>query len=69
MNNRTVPDNMWKTLLDIILVKIEKAEAKDTFYTCMALGRAKISPDIIKSDIYYTLYLNAARHIKDFDLY
>lgn len=35
----------------------------------MALGKGKINPSIIKSDIYYTLYLNASRYINEFDLY
>lgn len=37
----------------------------------MALGRGKIKPNLIKSDLYYTLYLNTSRHsLKDeFDLY
>jgi hypothetical protein len=37
----------------------------------MALGRGKINPAIIHSDMYYTLYLNTVRHtMKDeFDLY
>lgn len=37
----------------------------------MALGRGKINPSIINSDIYYTLYLNASRHAlnDEFDLY
>lgn len=44
MNNRIIPDNMWKELLLSILKKIDKAEAKDTYYICMALGRWKINP-------------------------
>jgi len=57
--------------LNSILNKIDKASPKDTFYLAMALGRGKINPAIINSDMYYTLYLNSARHtMKDeFDLY
>jgi hypothetical protein len=69
MNNRELPENIWKDLLEGVLAKIDKADAKDTFYICMALGKGRINPQIIKSDIYYTLYLNAARHINDFDLF
>jgi len=37
----------------------------------MALGKGKINPSLIHSDLYYTLYLNVSRHtLKDeFDLY
>ena len=69
MNNRSIPDNMWSSLLEASLNKIDKAEPKDTFYLSMALGRGKINPDLIKSDIFYTLYLNMSRHINEFDLY
>jgi hypothetical protein len=53
------------------LNKIDKASPKDTFYLAMALGRGKINPALINTDLYYTLYLNIARHtLKDeFDLY
>lgn len=71
MNNRKIQDQFWKDLLDSILNKIDKASSKDTFYLSMALGRGKISPSLINTDIYYTLYLNTSRHcLKDeFDLY
>jgi hypothetical protein len=37
----------------------------------MAVGRGKINPAIVHSDLYYTLYLNTSRHITNdqFDLY
>jgi len=59
MNSRPIPDNMWKEILNSILNKMDKADAKDTFYICMALGRGKINPELIKSDLYYTLFLSA----------
>ena len=50
---------------------MDKASAKDTFYLAMALGRGKINPAIVNTDIYYTLFLNVTRHYMkdDFDLY
>jgi hypothetical protein len=71
MNKRQVKDTFWKEFLNQILNKIDKASAKDTFYLSMALGRGRINPSIIKSDLYYTIYLNTSRHaLKDeFDLY
>ena len=69
MNNRQQSDDTWKTLLESALNKIDKADSKDTFYLCMALGRGKIKPELVKSDVYYTLYLNASRHLDKFDLY
>lgn len=56
-------------MLESILAKIDKAESKDTFYICMALGGGRIKPSLIKSDIYYTLYLNVSRHLSSYDLY
>ena len=69
MNNKRVADPVWKDILDSILSKIDKAEAKDTFYICMALGGGRIIPSLINTDLYYTLYLNCVKHISDFDLY
>lgn len=71
MNRRPIADTFWKDFLSSILNKIDKASAKDTFYLAMALGRGKINPQLINSDLYYTLYLNTARHAlkDDFDLY
>jgi hypothetical protein len=71
MNRRQIKDDFWKEFLNSTLNKIDKASPKDTFYLAMALGRGKINPAIINSDLYYTLYLNTARHtMKDeFDLY
>lgn len=71
MNNRQIKDDFWKDLLAAILNKIDKASAKDTFYLAMALGKGRINPKIINSDLYYTLYLNATRHClaDEFDLY
>lgn len=69
MNNRDVPDSVWKDLLEAVLGKIDKADSKDTFYICMTLGKGKIKPSLIKSDIYYTIYLNTARFVQEFDLY
>lgn len=71
MNNRPIKDQFWKEFLESILNKIDKASSKDTFYLCMALGRGKINPTVINSDLFYTLYLNVSRHsMKDeFDLY
>lgn len=42
MNPRPIANSQWKELLDTILSKIDKADAKDTFYLCMALGKGKI---------------------------
>ncbi|CDW74678.1 UNKNOWN [Stylonychia lemnae] len=69
MNNKRVQDQVWKDILDSILSKIDKAEVKDTFYICMALGGGRIIPQVINTDLYYTLYLNSVRHISEFDLY
>jgi len=71
MNNRQIKDDFWKDLLGAILNKIDKAQAKDTFYLAMALGKGRINPAIINSDLYYTLYLNVTRHClaDEFDLY
>ena len=69
MNNRSIGDVLWKDMLDATLKKIDKAEPKDTFYLCMAMGRGKIPPKLINTDIFYTLYLNASRHMSSFDLY
>jgi hypothetical protein len=71
MNRRQIKDDFWKEFLNSILNKIDKASPKDTFYLAMALGRGKINPALINSDLYYTLYLNSARHTMsdEFDLY
>jgi hypothetical protein len=71
MNKRKIQDDFWKQFLNSTLNKIDKASPKDTFYLAMALGRGKINPAVIHSDIYYTLYLNVSRHAlkDDFDLY
>ena len=71
MNKRKIQDDFWKQFLDSSLNKIDKASAKDTFYLAMALGRGKINPTVINSDLYYTLYLNTGRHAlrDEFDLY
>jgi hypothetical protein len=71
MNRRKIPDDFWKQFLNSILNKIDKASPKDTFYLAMALGRGKINPAIINTDLYYTLYLNTSRHTlnDEFDLY
>jgi len=44
MNNREIPDSVWKDLLEVVLSKIDKADSKDTFYICMSLGKGKIKP-------------------------
>ncbi len=71
MNKRKISDDFWKQFLASILNKIDKASPKDTFYLAMALGKGKINPGLIHSDLYYTIYLNVSRHtLKDeFDLY
>jgi hypothetical protein len=69
MSKREPSDKDWKNILDSILSKIDKAEHKDTFYLCMALDKGKIKPELINSDFYYTLYLNATRHIEHYDLF
>ena len=71
MNKRKIEDSFWKEFLQSVLNKIDKASPKDTFYLSMALGRGRINPRIINTDLYYTLYLNASRYtLKDeFDLY
>ena len=71
MNKRKISDDFWKQFLGSTLNKIDKASPKDTFYLAMALGKGKINPSLIHSDLYYTLYLNISRHtLKDeFDLY
>eukprot|EP00347_Sterkiella_histriomuscorum_P023236 403335430 len=69
MNNRQISTQNWKDLLESVLNKIDKADSKDTFYLCMALGKDKMPKGIVKSDVYYTLYLNVAKNLKDFDLY
>lgn len=69
MSIRNPTDEDWKAILEVVLKKIDKAEPKDTFYLCMALDKGKINPKIIHSDIFYTLYLNASRHIHNFDLF
>ena len=60
---------MWKDIFDAVLEKIEKAEAKDAFYLCMALGTQRVDPSLVKSDIYYTLYLTVSKHISEYDLF
>jgi hypothetical protein len=71
MNRRQIKDDFWKEFLNSTLNKIDKASSKDTFYLAMALGRGKINPALINSDLYYTLYLNTAKHTinDEFDLY
>jgi hypothetical protein len=71
MNRRQIKDDFWREFLNSTLNKIDKASSKDTFYLAMALGRGKINPALINSDLYYTLYLNTARHTinDEFDLY
>ncbi|TNV82727.1 hypothetical protein FGO68_gene13221 [Halteria grandinella] len=71
MNKRQIKDQFWKDFLSSILGKIDKASSKDTFYLSMALGRNRINPAIINTDLYYTIYLNASRHAvnDEFDLY
>lgn len=69
MNDRNIPDNIWKEILSSILNKIEKASGKDTFYIAMSIGKGKIKSENISSDIFYTLYLNASKHMNEFDLY
>jgi len=71
MNKRKINDDFWKQYLASILNKIDKASPKDTFYMAMALGKGKINPSLIHSDLYYTLYLSVTRHtLKDeFDLF
>jgi len=44
MNNREIPDSVWKDLLEVVLSKIDKADSKDTFYICTSLGKGKIKP-------------------------
>ena len=60
---------MWSEILKSVLSKMEKADAKDTFYLSMALGRGKIPPELVVSDVYYSLYLNVSRNIAQLDLY
>lgn len=71
MNKRKIEDQFWKDFLSSTLEKIDKASSKDTFYLSMALGRNRINPAIINTDLYYTIYLNASRHAinDEFDLY
>ena len=69
MSRESLDDRDWAALLKQVLNKMDKAESKDTFYICMALDKEKINPSIIDSDIYYTLYLNASRYLKEYDLF
>lgn len=39
MNHRPMPQGVTSVLFQQIYTKIDKAEGKDTFYICMALGR------------------------------
>jgi hypothetical protein len=54
---------MWSELLTSMLKKMDRADAKDAFYISMALGRGKIRPELIVSDIYYTLYMLISKNI------
>lgn len=69
MSRYPVSDETWKQLLEVTLSKIDQADSKDTFYLCMALDKGTINPKLVKSDFYYTLYLNASRFINEYDLF
>ena len=73
MNHRPMPQGLTSVLFQKILVKLDRAQAKDAFYICMALGRGlgkKIDESQIVnfSDVGYALYITLARKIKDYDL-
>ena len=68
MNHRQLSGNLIQTLYTQILNKMDKAESKDVFYLSMALGHGigkKLDIEQIPkySDVIYTLYVAAAKHI------
>ena len=71
MNNRPIDSKLADSLLSSIQSKMDKAQAKDIFYICVALGgrQQRIPSKTIHSDLYYTLYLRLTSIIEDFDLY
>ena len=73
MNHRPIPSGLTSVLFTQVLSKLDKAQSKDAFYICMALGRGlgkKIDESQIVnfSDLMYSLYISVARSIKEYDL-
>jgi len=69
MAGRVRNEEFIKALLQETTNKMEGADSKTTFYLCMALGKGQIDPKLVKSDLYYTLYLTASRQLDEFDLF
>ena len=73
MNHRPIPAGLTSVLFAQVLSKLDRAQSKDAFYVCMALGRGlgkKIDESQISnfSDLVFSLYITVARSIKDYDL-
>lgn len=73
MNHRPIPAGLTNVLYQQVYSKLGKAQGKDAFYTCMALGRGlgrKIDESQIQnySDVCYGLYAVTAKNIKEYDL-
>lgn len=73
MNPRPIPKNLQRGIVDQIITKFDKAQSRDVFYTCMAIGKGhrKIEQDLISSDLYYAILLKCqdTSLLQEFDLY
>ena len=62
-----------ENVISSILNKIDKAEANDIYYLCIAIGQAlgnnNIQASIIPSDVYYAIYLKQIQMVNEYDLY
>ena len=73
MNHRPIPQGLTHNLFTQVYNRLDKAESKDAFYVCMALGRGlgkKIDESQIPNfgDLSYHLHATVTRNIKDYDL-
>ena len=59
MNPRPIPEKLASSIINNLLQKMDKVEAKDVFFLCIALGKGqgKISQDLVSIDIYYSIYI------------
>ena len=53
-----------------VLNKLEKAEATDIYYLCIAIGQglSRLSPEVVPSDVYYGIYLKQLQMSDSYDL-
>lgn len=59
---------LYGTLLTKLVDTMDKASSKDCFFIVVALSRHLIDPQIIPSDLFYTLYLNTVQYIDQYSL-